>query len=62
MFILLGPKRRFLAGFVKSPNLWRWLAHGVAKWYHLSRCGFLILNPSPPHLVLPNLSPLVSVT
>jgi hypothetical protein len=24
---LLGPKRNFLAGFVKSPNRWRWLAH-----------------------------------
>jgi hypothetical protein len=24
LFILLGPKRSFLAGFVKSPNRWRW--------------------------------------
>jgi hypothetical protein len=27
---MLGPKRNFLAGFVKLPNRLRWLAHGVA--------------------------------
>ena len=25
---LLLPKRSVLAGLVKSPNRWRWLAHG----------------------------------
>jgi hypothetical protein len=25
---LLVPKRSFLAGLVKSPNRWRWLAYG----------------------------------
>jgi hypothetical protein len=25
----LGAKRRVLAGLVKSPNRWRWLAHGL---------------------------------
>jgi len=34
---LLGPKRRFLAGLVKSPNRWRWLAH---RWFNpVSRLG-----------------------
>jgi hypothetical protein len=28
VFNLLGPKRSFLAGLVKSPNRLRWLAHG----------------------------------
>ena len=25
------PKRSLLGGFVKSPNRWRWLAHGVKR-------------------------------
>jgi hypothetical protein len=29
---LLVPKRSFLAGLIKSPNRWRWLAH---RWFIL---------------------------
>jgi len=29
---LLVPKRSILAGLIKSPNRWRWLAH---RWFTL---------------------------
>ena len=46
LFILLGPKRNFLAGFVKSPNRWRWLAHDAVDLGRQRRKSAVCLTSS----------------
>ena len=46
LFILLVPKRSFLAGFVKSPNRWRWLAHDAVDLGRQRRKSAVCLTSS----------------